>query len=162
MASKVIALAMLSAGLVLAACATSPRRSTVPETLRGPALASLPAQNLEPGECGMFLWSFQTPHNLIFFRKAGESTAISVLTGVEVPLKVTSESGKVFGQFMTETIYQTAKGEPVRIVIVPGELIQDGQRTQSAEIRFQTREGWETIIPASGLSACIPANAPAG
>ncbi|MEZ5998424.1 MAG: hypothetical protein R3B98_07000 [Hyphomonas sp.] len=147
----------LAMGLVLAACAGTPKQTPSPASAPvGTPMTSLPAQNLAAGECGLFLWSLQSPHNLIFFRKAGASTADSVLTGMETPLNVQSEGGKVFGQFLTDATYEARGGQRVSVSLVPGDMIQDGQRTKSAEIRVQSPEGWETIIPASGLTACIP------
>lgn len=141
----------------LCACTTTQKeapRPAQPEKTE----TSLPAQDLEPGECGLFLWTAQEPHRLIFFRKADSASADGILSSKRTTLSVVAERGTIFGQFLTDVDYRSDDGQSVIVSLVPGEQVEDGQRTKSAEIRVRTSDGWETIIPASGLTACLPAD----
>ncbi|HPE48269.1 MAG TPA: hypothetical protein PLR76_07730 [Hyphomonas sp.] len=147
-------------GALAALCACS----TTPTSVPGPVqpektVASLPAQDLEPGECGLFLWTVREPHQLIFFRKADSAAADGIIADKRTRLSAVAERGTIFGQFLTDVDYRSEAGQTVTISLVPGEQVEDGQRTKSAEIRVRTVDGWETIIPASGLTACMPADA---
>lgn len=144
----------LPIALILVACASG-RHEKAPAVSDGP-LAALPGQDLAAGECGLFLWTVQAPRRLIFFRKAGEARGQLAL-GEDI-LAVTSieETGRVFGQFMTHVTYNAKDGQTVTIKLVPGEEVEDGQRTQSAQILVRNRTDWETMMPAAGLMACVP------
>ncbi|MCA8901120.1 MAG: hypothetical protein KDA53_07690 [Hyphomonas sp.] len=142
---------------LLSACATG-SSDKPPPTPDGP-LASLPAQNLAAGDCGLFLWSVQAPRRLIFFRRAGETDALMALGSETMTVSSQQESGRVFGQFMTDVTYSADNADMVSVSLVPGETVEDGQRTQSARIIVRTKTDWETVIPAAGLMACVPADA---
>lgn len=65
--------------------------------------------------------------------------------------------GDVFGQFLTDMEYVT--GVPisrVSISIRPGEILEGGQRVESGNILFTRADGWETILPVTGVRACMP------
>jgi hypothetical protein len=49
----------------------------------------------------------------------------------------------------------------VHVALEPGERIEGGQRTRAAQVTIVTPDGWETLVPAAGLAACLPADDPA-
>ena len=91
--------------------------------------------------------------------KADSAAADGIIADKRTRLSAVAERGTIFGQFLTDVDYRSEAGQTVTISLVPGEQVEDGQRTKSAEIRVRTVDGWETIIPASGLTACMPADA---
>lgn len=150
------------AALTLAACA-----SNTPAPAAKPAapppfaeLAGLPAQNLRAGECGLFLWTVSAPRSLVLFTKSGSNTAEASLPAGAQKLTLTRQSGDLFGQFMTRLDYAAAEGGQVHVELEPGETIEGGQRTRSAQLTVVTRDGWETVVPAAGLAACLPSEGP--
>jgi hypothetical protein len=146
---------------LLAACATSGPATTAPaggvaDQPPASATVSLPAQTLEPGTCGLFLWTRDEPRHFILFFVAGAPTARAVLNGQEQALSVVSQKGDVFGQFLSRMILQTADGESVSLTLTPGEEIDGGRRVPLARMISKDGEGWEIITPLTGLTACQP------
>lgn len=126
-----------------------------------PAVDSIPAsglgpQDLLPGECGLFLWSHTDVTKFIFFSKALSGTA-SFAQG-EVPLRLTqvTAGGRIFGQFNTETGYASEDGRQFGLSIVPGDLMDGGQRIESGLLTLTDTEGWRTKLPVLGVRACQP------
>jgi uncharacterized protein YfaS (alpha-2-macroglobulin family) len=70
---------------------------------------------------------------------------------------VTAAGGEVFGQFVSQLKFaDTAAGREVEVTLKPGEVLEGGQRVDSGNIVIRTAEGWETILPVTGVRACIP------
>ncbi len=141
---------------VPAACASLP----TPAASETPALQTagnaLPPQQLEKGECGLFLWTQKAPRRLVFFAKAGESTARAYVNGQDMQLTETEMSGNNFGQFMTQMHYKPLDGIGIlRLALQPGEVLESGQRTEEATLYYTDAEGWETLIPVRGARVCM-------
>lgn len=143
----------------LGACASSgaPAATDTPKT--GPsevAAASLPAQTLAPGTCGLFLWTRDEPRHFVLFFKAGDATAEAIVDGRHQTLNVDSQDGDVFGQFLTRMALSAPDGDPVMLTLEPGEEIDGGRRVPLARLMYDNEEGWEIITPLTGLTACQP------
>lgn len=156
----------LFAAAMLSACAAAPPSPAppAPASASVPAfdgLASLPAQNLRAGECGLFLWTVSAPRALVLFTKAGSNTADASLPGGAQTLTLARQSGDLFAQFMTRLDYAAPDGGKVHVALEPGERIEGGQRTRAAQVTIVPPDGWETLVPAAGLAACLPADDPA-
>jgi hypothetical protein len=104
----------------------------------------------------MFLWTATEPRRFVFFTKAQSGVGKMSLQGTEVALTQSGAGGDLFGQFMTETMFN-APGQTITVSVVPGENIEGGQRISSGKILMTDPEGWETIMPVMGLRACQPA-----
>ncbi|MEO0817238.1 MAG: hypothetical protein AAFX86_07995 [Pseudomonadota bacterium] len=150
--------------LLLAGCATttssggqsSPTTATAASTQ-----TELPPQQLELGECGLFLWSLSGDPTFVFFSKATEGSAKMFIGSNVEALSQTGAGGDIFGQFMTEMEWISAgTGHRIDLQIVPGENMIEGQRVSNGRIKLTDAEGWETIIPVRGARACM--NAPDG
>ena len=151
------AICLMAALALLGACASSPSSASelasATEVIK--STGELPSQTLAPGSCGLFLWTQATPVRFVFFAEAGADSAIMNLDGTETSLQLTSSGGSLFGQFMTQMSYRSANGN-VGISYRPGERLDGGQRIENGRLSLVTKDGWETMIPVLGLSACQP------
>ncbi|MEM9740838.1 MAG: hypothetical protein AAF829_13335 [Pseudomonadota bacterium] len=121
----------------------------------------LPAQELDVGECGLFLWSLSGEPTFIFFAKATQNSATMLIGAQERTLARTASDGDIFGQFMTQMGWVSPDtGHRVDLVFEAGELLGEGQRISNGRIKLVDGEGWETIIPVAGVRACL--NPPEG
>ncbi|MBI1401523.1 hypothetical protein [Hyphomonas sp.] len=151
------------AAAALAACAGTPKENsaataetraaaidTVPDT-------GLPAQRLEPGQCGLFLWSMSAPRKFVFFSEATSGGGLVLINDEPVRVQMTSTGGDVFGQFLTNSEFQDATtGRIVQVMINPGESLEGGQRVESGNLLVHNTDGWETVLPVTGVRACLP------
>ena len=155
-------LSPICAGLMLCACASSDPKSTnnakaistIPNVTA--PTSGLKAQQLQPGECGLFLWTKSLPNTLIFFSKAGTNTALIKSNDAEQSITLVNASGDIFGQFTTQQAYQAPNNVTVALSFSAGKAMEDGQRiSKDASRVLQTKAG-ETIIPIVGVRACQP------
>jgi len=157
---------ILSIG-VLAGCASAPpEEQTSKPSPTSPAAATkaaqmkmkkgLPAQELQPGECGLFLWTRRESPEFVFFSKAGEETALFWMEGNALTLQRTGVAGTVFGQELTEQFFALPDGRTMELRMEPGDLLVSGQRVPEASIRVRDDNGWETLIPVAGVTGCQP------
>ena len=142
--------------LALAGCASGTGTAPVAPAPDVTIAGNLPAQDLSPGECGLFLWTQGDPRRFICFSKAGASTAETMLAETQQTLAMVRQGGTLFGQFMTEMDYISPESESVSLRISPGETVEGGQKISSGRIIILNSGGWETVIPVSGLRACQP------
>ena len=147
---------LIACGVLLSACASNPSGDTAVSTATGTDTASLPAQTLAPGTCGLFLWTQDEPRRFILFYPAGAGAADAILDGGKTKLTVESRGGDIFSQFMTEMKFRSAEGTPVDLTLQPGDRVEGGRRVPSARMISQNAEGWEIITPLAGLTACQP------
>lgn len=148
--------------LSLASCATSDvtlkeRTSDVQDNiLQDIPPTGLPPQNLASNECGLFLWSKTNISQFIFFTRAGEDTALFLLDDTPTELNTVSVGGNVFGQFFTETNYQSSEGQAFSLSFIPGEGLANGARISSGGIQYKNDDGWKTVLPVLGARVCQP------
>jgi len=152
--------ALLCSLVFVSACASSDTAVPASKVGAGPidvaATNSLPAQTLEPGTCGLFLWSRDEPRHFVFFHVAGTDTAQVVFDGREQTMEIESQSGDIFGQFLTQMTLRSEDSRPVSLTLSPGEEIDGGRRVPLARMISQDDQGWEIITPLTGLTACQP------
>ena len=155
-------LTFVLASTLLAACSTSPAANTAnavsatEAAARAPA-EGLPPQRLTPGECGLFLWGMAPPRKFAFFAKATSGDALVLIGDTAKSLPMATASGDVFGQFLTEMEYAgAASTSRVKVSLKPGEILEGGQRVESGTILFIGADGWETVLPVTGVRACMP------
>lgn len=159
---KRLSLIVFSAAVVLSACGSSPRAAQDPQNAMmalQPAINSVPSsglgpQDLEIGECGLFLWSKTDTTKFIFFSKALSGQAIFAQD--ETPLRLTqiAAGGDIFGQFNTRLDFASRDNRQVALTLVPGEMLQGGQRIESGLLTLIDGEGWLTKLPVLGVRAC--------
>jgi hypothetical protein len=117
----------------------------------------LPPQRLEPGQCGLFLWGMSAPRRFVFFTEGTAGKALVLVNDAAVSMPMTTAGGEVFGQFLTLMKFEAAEtGSSVTVTINPGVALEGGQRVDSGNILFKDAEGWETVLPITGVRACMP------
>ncbi len=152
----ICALSLASACASSSAVREAPKPSAPQVAARTVPEAGLPPQRLEPGQCGLFLWGMSAPRKFVFFTD-GTGSASVLANDTPASLPMSSAGGDVFGQFMTSmTFRHPANGQSVTVAILPGEQLEGGQRVESGTIQFRDSEGWETILPVTGVRACLP------
>lgn len=147
-----LGLAFLGACASTSTAPAADARSSVSE----PVEYSLPAQTLEPGKCGLFLWTRDEPRHFVLFFPAGDPSAEAIVDGRRQTLRVDSQEGDVFGQFLTRMAFSRPDGGAVTLTLSPGEEIEGGRRVPLARMINNNAEGWEIITPLTGLIACQP------
>ncbi|MCR9269594.1 MAG: hypothetical protein ACX94B_12210 [Henriciella sp.] len=151
--------------LLMSGCASTPELT--PEQERAlllaqrPAIDSVPSSGLGPqdlpaGECGLFLWSKTDLSKLIFFSKALSGQAVFAQGEDPITLTQTGAGGDIFGQFNTRMSYLSGDGREIRLDLVPGDMMNGGQRLQSSLVNLVDAEGWQTVLPVLGVRACQP------
>lgn len=157
-------LAILFTSFLIASCTSTPKDSTarlsenaLEATIAEVPAEGLPPQTLEAGECGLFLWVMAAPRRFTFFAEASSSEALMLHEGTPQKLIATETDGEVFGQFFTEIQYLSADGAwSVNVSLKPGEMLEGGQRVESGRLVTTGSDGWETVLPVTGVRACIP------
>ena len=151
--------------VAMAACSSTP--DVDPEEARAiimaqrPAIDSVPSSGLGPqelpaGECGLFLWSKTDLTKFIFYTKALSDEALFAQGETPITLFRTSAGGSIFGQFNTRMRYQSVDGRKLELEIVPGDILDGGQRIERGLLSLTDSEGWQTKLPVLGVRACQP------
>ena len=149
---------------ILPACSSDPNpeaaqapRISTPQAIATVPDAGLPPQRLAPGKCGLFLWGMSAPRQFVLFAESPAASALVLMDGKPVTLPMTAAGGEVFGQFVTDMKFQDAASRTVvQVTLKPGEALEGGQRVDTGNILFRDAEGWETILPVTGVRACMP------
>ena len=160
---KNASLLVLGAIFGLTACASGTGRdaAAVNPLLLQPAINSVPSsglgpQELQEGECGLFLWSQTDTTKFIFFSRALSGQALFAQSEEPIELTQSGAGGDIFGQFTTRMAYVTRDGRSLDLEFEPDELLQDGQRIRNGLLSITDREGWLTKLPVLGVRACQP------
>lgn len=158
---KSVSSALIGCVVLLGACASSPSSSDDEANTLGlqPAINSVPSsglgpQQLESGECGLFLWSQTDTTKFIFFSKALSGRAMFAQDATPIRLTQNRAAGDIFGQFNSEMGYVSRDNRQIDLTIAPGEMLQGGQRIANGLLTLTDREGWQTKLPVLGVRAC--------
>lgn len=162
MTMKRLNIAILGLSVALAAaCASSGPDADAIGSLEPTAAQQLPPsglgpQALEPGECGLFLWSKTDVTKFIFYSQALSGTAMFKPADETLQLEQIAAGGTIFGQFNTEQGYRASNGSVVELSFQPGEELTGGQRITDGLMTIKDTEGWRTKLPVLGIRACMP------
>ncbi|WP_298914262.1 hypothetical protein [uncultured Algimonas sp.] len=127
----------------LAACSTTPDAETVQASAPAP-LAGLAAQQLAPGECGLFGWDASPFRAFVFF--ATEEKALYHDGSQTMTLSPS-------GPFPAEDY------GPVQLDLGPEEPVNDSLRYASARITQKLDDGFTRVQPVAILQMCQPVGA---
>ncbi|WP_293611089.1 hypothetical protein [Ponticaulis sp.] len=118
--------------------------------------AGLAPQTLAVGECGLFLWTRREQPEFVFFSKAGTEQAKFWHAGQTHELSRIAVGGQIFGQQLSEQDFSLPDGRSAELRMTPGEMLVGGQRIPEASLTIIDAEGWRTMIPVAGVTACQP------
>lgn len=119
-------------------------------------LPGLGPQTLDPGDCGLFLWSRTDARTFVFFHRAGEATAKFFDDDHSENVTIAGVGGTLFGQFHSSTDWILADGRSFELMLEPGEELDGGQRVSGGVLTLVDADGWRTKTPVSGVRACQP------
>ena len=149
-------------GFVLAACETvSPATAPTPERSDIPKVSTdLSPRNLNPGECGLFVWAGEA-RTFILFAQSGRGAQYAS-GGQELALTPITTDGEslssdLYGQIpMQSFLDETGRRYDLRLS--HASEIQDGIRYAGGYWRHKNDEGWGVVTPVYGLSTCQSAS----
>lgn len=156
---------ILAAGVVAGCAASGPAPQPVVADTRpasqdaglseGFDIGELPAQDLEPGECGLFLFTARPTPRFVFFSNAAKATALMKLDGEFVTLARTQTAGEVFDQqYSEQTFVAPAQGLEAKLSLRRGRETLGGSQIDGGSVRLSRENGWNMVIPVGGATAC--------
>ncbi len=167
MASMSSALRCVAAALVigLAACSSAGRSSRGDQPARPGIIDAgafqfeeLPAQPLNPGSCGMFLWGQSAGEPVFVLAAYAQPAEARVrIDGRDRTLRRTAAEGQsASGHFERQTYTDRGVSITVDVEFAADRAMVDGVAIEQASMRVLDSDGWETIIPVGGLVGCQP------
>ncbi|MGE0046961.1 MAG: hypothetical protein AB7J28_01425 [Hyphomonadaceae bacterium] len=118
-------------------------------------LTALSPQPLEPGRCGLFLWSRSEQPAFVFVAYDQPAEARVRAGERSLSLPRTDFSGeRQSGHFEHQTFSDGRLTLAVDLRFDPERQIRSGTVVESGVIRVRNREGWETVVPVGGMVAC--------
>lgn len=118
-------------------------------------ITALPAQTLEDGTCGLFLWLRRDDAPLIFFQRSDVSDALMILDGVVQSLpRQTAENPIAFNFFETQTFENTMFSLSVKVKAEAVRSIRQGVKIETGTISITTDDGWSASLPVAGVIGC--------
>jgi len=119
-------------------------------------LGTLPAQKMDAGSCGLFLWSRGDRRELLLFSGGGNAVNARVMfdgTIVTAP-RTLADGASVLGQFERQTFQ--AGGLNIELTSTferrPG--LGRGALVPQGSMRLTQTDGWELVVPVVGLVGC--------
>lgn len=118
-------------------------------------LGELPAQTLELGDCGLFLFAAQPKPRFVFFGEATKGIGKIVLNGKETTLVRSETDGDVIDLHYTEqTFTSPVEDIELKVTINEADFTEGGAQISKASIRMRSSEGWRMVIPVGGATSC--------
>ncbi len=118
-------------------------------------LEALQPQTLEQGQCGLFLWSLGERPQLVLVAYDRPSGALIHSDGRERYLSRTGFGGEqTAGHFERQTYSSGGLTLHIELSWDLTRQVRDGAVVREAQITLTDRDGWETMIPAGGMSGC--------
>jgi len=118
-------------------------------------IGALPAQELAPGECGLFLFAAKPTKRFVFFATASAGTGVMKLNGEMVTLVRTGGEGPVIDQHFTEQTYSApAYGLELAVSIELTSTALAGSRVDGGALRLTREDGWSMVVPVAGATTC--------
>ncbi len=153
---------LMGAALLIASCASSAQKNDVPDQITQESiegfyeLGDLERQQLDAGDCGLFLFAARPEPRFVFFSEAGKGTAKVVLNGKPTVFARSSTEGDVLDLHYTEQVFHSpVENVELKVTIneaVPGD---GGSQITKASIRISDSAGWKMVIPVGGATSCV-------
>lgn len=153
--------AAIGVSLLLAACA-SPQTGAVSTASPGsvtfdPTRATgsrLGPQNLNPGECGLFLWGQGAGRPLQFFQNARtQEVSVPFKRGSKIT-RISAENAAMDGLFTRQRFMVDDIEMDVSFTLAEGRNVLQGVAVSGGRIELTEPSGRETVIPIVGLYGC--------
>lgn len=136
--------------LLVSGCGTTPVKNKEGQVAKiVPVRSGLAPQTLEPGECGLFVWTTDEARLFIGF----ETSKIAKLYLNGQTLIVTRDDEGELNA--TDRRYKLPNGQSVPLSLEPGKDLKDGEGF-SGQIVTKTTDGWDRVTPIVALSSCVP------
>lgn len=119
-------------------------------------LDELEPQSLERGSCGMFLWARVAEQPVfVFVALANPAEARVRINGRQQFLRRTAAEGQSrHGHFESQTYSGGGVTMEADVRFGVTNQVRDGVILDGGVLRMRDREGWETIVPVTGMVAC--------
>ncbi|MEZ6031030.1 MAG: hypothetical protein R3C46_14960 [Hyphomonadaceae bacterium] len=119
------------------------------------ALQGLAAQTLNPGHCGLFLWSKTERPVFILYATESPAQALVRIGGRDRKLARKTTSGEsLFGHFDKQTFAGDKYSLEIELTYDRDSKMQDGALIQRGVLRSRDKAGAETILPVGGMIGC--------
>lgn len=123
-----------------------------------PKIAELRNKNLEPGQCGMLLWTLNKGEPVMVFRNVDGRRAEMVIDGTPARLDLVEEKGERRYGISTEQTYTMEAETPgetrVKVTASFGTPFEGGVYVEQGVITLRNFFGWERVTPVAGLAGC--------
>jgi hypothetical protein len=120
-------------------------------------LEQLEPQDLNPGECGMFLWTRDGRQTLVFAAFDKPRLARLRADGHTWSIPRTAFRGEAnSGHFEHQRFANDDMTVDADIVFDEETKLADGAVVRDGVVRIVSRRGWETVVPVGGMTACKP------
>jgi len=151
------------------ACASSPDRATqsaasVPAAAKyqvkddAPKIAELKNKNLDPGQCGMLLWTLDKGEPVMVFRNVEGRRAEMIIDDAPARLELVEETGERRYGIAADQTYTLEAGTPgetrVKVSASFGTPFEGGVYVEQGVITLRNFFGWERVTPVAGLAGC--------
>ncbi len=145
----------IAALLMLGACGTTATNAKSNTKTKITAQQDrLAPRDLNTGECGIFVWTADPARRFVFFSQMDSATASWWSDSGEVEINRISSNGlPSFGQLPDQT-YQLPDGAALKLKLNDPEDVDNGTRYRSGAITQTAADGWEKVVPVSGIAAC--------
>ena len=149
----------LTAAMLLASgCASAPSPAPGPPAPAGAgggiALGALENAGLNPGECGMILWTLDENRPAPIFRYVVGRTAEISLNGTPVRLMPVEAAGEAAFGVHESLAFEAADGMTARVEARFGLGFDGGVYLERGLVRVDAPDGWRAVAPAAGIAGC--------
>lgn len=142
--------ACIGFAITLSACASIPKADNARPSNANIAINQLPAQTLQTGECGLFVWSADTDRRFILFAQSQNFTALFHDGQGTKPLKITAQDGTPAQSQFPEQSYDS--GQTLRLY--KAQAIEGGTRYKAGTLSQKNALVWDIVMPVIAVSTC--------
>lgn len=118
----------------------------------------LAPQRLDPGTCGVFLWTPSEPRRLILFASSDQATATVRLAGRTLEFRRNPAGEVITREGIQQNYVHNAERLALSLQLDRGEPAGNVERMSQGVITLLDDEGWERKTPVTGLATCEPVN----
>ncbi len=144
------------AAVAVAAAGVAVAQSVGDEINVGPVtLQGLAAQQLQPGRCGLFLWSKTERPVFILYATENPAQALVKIGGRDRKLVRKATSGEsLLGHYEKQTFAADKYSFEVDLTYNRDGKMLDGAMIEHGVMRTRDKSGVETILPVGGMIGC--------